>query len=126
MKAKDTKIYSVLNNKCPACHEGNYFVSNNPYNLKIWWHMNNRCQVCGEDFKRETGFYFGAVYVSYALTVAFGMGLFLLMCVWFDAEVLPYLITFSVLLILLLPVFYRYARLIWINFFVGYRKQDKR
>ena len=122
MRFRDLKLYSILNNKCPACHEGNYFVSNNPYNLKVWWHMNPRCPVCGEDFKRETGFYFGAVYVSYALTVAFGIGLFLLLCVAFNMDVLPFLITFSVLLIILLPVFYRTARLTWINFFVPYKK----
>jgi uncharacterized protein (DUF983 family) len=118
MNLRKTKLYSVLNNKCPRCHKGNFFESNNPYDLKKWSHMNPKCPVCSEDFKRETGFYFGAVYVSYALTVAFGIGLFLLLCVWLDFEVLPYLIIFSVLLIVMLPLFYRSARLIWINFFV--------
>jgi uncharacterized protein (DUF983 family) len=126
MSFKDTKAYSVLANKCPHCHEGNFFKDNNPYNLKVWWHMNPKCPVCGEDFKRETGFYFGAVYVSYALTVAFGLALFALLCVAFSMEIVPFLVVFSVFLIVLLPVFYRLARLIWINIFVKYKgSKDK-
>ena len=31
--------------------------------------MPAECAVCGEDFARELGFYFGAAYMSYALTV---------------------------------------------------------
>jgi hypothetical protein len=122
MRYSDTKLYSVLQNKCPACHKGNFFKSNNPYNLKQWYHMNPKCAHCNEDFRRETGFYFGAVYVSYGLTVAFGMLLFGICCMLYNMDVLPFIITFSILLILLLPVFYRLARLIWINFFVDYKK----
>ncbi|MCW3083622.1 MAG: hypothetical protein JWP12_988 [Bacteroidetes bacterium] len=125
MSYKDTKMYSILSNKCPHCHEGNFFEDNNPYKLKTFAHMNNRCPVCNEDFKRETGFYFGATYVSYALTVAFGVGLYILLSVIGNMDTVPFLITFSILLIILLPVFYRLARLTWINMFVGYKKTNK-
>ncbi len=114
----DTKLYSILNNKCPKCREGNFFEVNNPYNLKEFAKMNSKCPVCGENFKRETGFYFGAAYISYGLTVGFGVSLYLLLCTWLNVETLPYLITFSTLLIILMPIFYRYARIIWIHLFV--------
>jgi hypothetical protein len=84
--------------------------------------MNSRCRVCNEDFKRETGFYFGSAYVSYALTVGFGIGLYVLLCTWLKMETIPYLITFSTLLIVLMPLFYRYSRLIWIHLFVKSRR----
>ncbi len=125
MSYKDTKMYSILSNKCPHCHKGNFFEDNNPYKLKTFAHMNNRCPVCNEDFKRETGFYFGATYVSYALTVAFGVGLYVLLSVIGNMDTVAFLITFSILLIILLPVFYRLARLTWINMFVGYKKTNK-
>ena len=32
--------------------------------------MHDKCPKCSEDFFREPVFYFGAAYVSYALTVA--------------------------------------------------------
>jgi uncharacterized protein (DUF983 family) len=120
---KDTPIYSIVANKCPKCHKGNFFIDNNPYNLKLFDKMNVRCQTCNEDFERETGFYYGAMYASYGITVAFGIGLFLLMCVLLNIDVITYLIVFASLQLLLLPVLYRISRLLWINIFVRYKKQ---
>lgn len=82
--------------------------------------MNKRCEHCNEDFIKEPGYYFGASYVSYSLTVGLGIGLFLLLDFVFQVETLTFLIIFSSLLIALLPVLYRVSRLIWINFFVSY------
>lgn len=120
MSYQESKLYSIMNNKCPHCHKGNFWETRNPYDLKRFSKMNNRCPVCGEDFKREPGYYFGATYVSYGLTVAFGMALYIILSVIFNMETLPFLITFSVLLVILMPIFYRSARLIWINMFVSY------
>ena len=116
-------LYSILHNKCPRCHEGNFFEVNNFYNLKKFGNMNDKCPVCNEDFRREPGYYFGATYVSYGLTVGFAIGLFLLLCVVFSMETIPFIITLSVLLLLLLPVFYRFSRLIWIHMFVRYKEK---
>jgi len=84
--------------------------------------MNSECPACKEDFNRETGFYFGAAYVSYGLTVGFGIGLYLLLCVWGNVDTASFVIIFSLLLIALLPVFFRFSRLIWINLFVHPKK----
>ena len=125
MSFQDTKLYSVLNNKCPHCHQGNFWESSNPYKLSNFAKMNERCPVCNEDFRRETGFYFGATYVSYGLTVGFGLVLYLILGGYYEMDTIPFLITFSVLLFVLLPVLYRSARLIWINFFVNYKEVKK-
>jgi hypothetical protein len=85
--------------------------------------MNERCPVCNEDFKREPGYYFGATYVSYAMTVAFGIAMYIVLSGIFKMETLEFLIAFSIALIILMPVFYRSARLVWINFFVPYKKK---
>jgi uncharacterized protein (DUF983 family) len=124
MNYQQTKLYSIVNNKCPHCHKGNFFETNNAYNLKLFLNMNNRCPNCNEDFRREPGYYFGATYVSYALTVGFGIVLFLLLCVGLNISTTAFLWTFSALLIILLPVFYRLARLIWINLFVNYKNTN--
>ncbi len=123
MSYKESPVYSVLNNKCPRCHKGDFFKTSNTYDLRNFGTMNDRCPVCNEDFRREPGYYFGATYVSYAMTVGFGLGLFLLLCVAFSVEVITYLIVLSSLLLLLLPVFYRFSRLIWIHFFVRYKER---
>src|SRR5438128_219522 len=62
-------LYSVIKNKCPNCSEGNFFIFNNPYNLRNFDDMHKRCSVCGMDFRQEPGFYFGAAITSYALQV---------------------------------------------------------
>ncbi|MBN8695908.1 MAG: DUF983 domain-containing protein [Bacteroidetes bacterium] len=124
MAFKDTILYSVVNNKCPRCHEGNFFETNNPYILNRFDKMHKNCPVCKEDFERETGFYYGAMYVSYGLTVAFGVGVFLLTSVILGYDAVTFLVTFGVLQIILMPVFYRMARLVWINFFVRYKEKE--
>ncbi len=122
MRVHETRLYSILANKCPRCHKGNFFETGNPYDLKRFTKMNGQCPVCKEDFNRETGFYFGAAYVSYGLTVGFGIGLYLLLCVWGNVDTGPFVIIFSLLLIALLPLFFRLSRLIWINLFVHPKK----
>jgi uncharacterized protein (DUF983 family) len=122
MSIKHSPIYSILNNKCPHCHEGNFWKTSNPYDLKQFSKMNEYCLVCNEDFRKEPGYYFGATYVSYALTVAFGIVLYAVLGWYFNMDTIPFLLTFSILLIVLLPIFYRYARLIWIHLFVKYKK----
>ncbi|MCW3077848.1 MAG: hypothetical protein JWO32_2457 [Bacteroidetes bacterium] len=121
---KKSRLYSILFNKCPRCHKGNFFVSNNPYDLKRFSKLNDDCPVCNESFRREPGFYFGATYASYGITVFLGLTLFLFM-VWFlKIEILIFLVTFLILLIVLMPVIYRLSRLIWINVFVSPGKTD--
>ena len=119
---RGTRLYSVLFNKCPRCHTGNFFKVSNPFNLAEFSAMNEKCPHCGEDFKREVGFYYGAMYASYGLTVLYGILLFLLMVVALDTSHITYLVTFVLSILLLLPVFFRTSRLIWINLFVGPKK----
>ena len=122
---KKSPLYSILNNKCPRCHEGNFFVTSNHYDLKKIGALNDRCPVCNEDFRREPGYYYGATYVSYGLTVLFGISLFLLLCVVFSLDTVPFIITLSVFLVALLPIFFRFSRIIWIHMFVKYKEFKK-
>jgi uncharacterized protein (DUF983 family) len=122
---KSTKIYSVLGNKCPHCHQGNFFVSNNPYNLKTFHVMHNECPVCNEDFKKEPGFYYGAMYMSYSLTVAVAVLWAIALNVLNMYEPFTYVVSFAVLIIALFPIMYRSARLGYINVFVHYNKDFK-
>jgi len=64
---KQSKLYGVLNLKCPACHTGSLFKSKSYFPLSQITDMPNQCSVCGEDYIRETGFYFGAMYISYGV-----------------------------------------------------------
>ena len=126
MKYNETIFYSVVNAKCPRCHEGDFFETQNPYNLKKFDKMHTKCSVCGENFERETGFYYGAMYVSCGLTVAFGVLIFLIVYGLLGYDEITYLIIFAILQVILMPVFYRVARLIWINIFVKYKEVKRK
>jgi uncharacterized protein (DUF983 family) len=120
---KGTRIYSIAFNKCPRCHQGSFFKTNHPYHLRTFADMHNQCELCGESFLRETGYYYGAMYVSYALNVLIGLGLFLFMVVMLNLDILVFLFTFVGLELLLFPWTFRTSRLIWINIFVSYKKE---
>jgi RNA polymerase subunit RPABC4/transcription elongation factor Spt4 len=119
---KNTKLYSVLYNKCPYCHEGDFFTNNNPYNLKNFDKQPEHCPVCHSSYMPENGFYYGAMYVSYGLDIALGVALFILSNIIFDWGTTAFLILFVVSILLLWTIIFRKARLIWINLFVKYDK----
>jgi hypothetical protein len=89
--------------------------------------MPEHCEVCGQPFELQTGFYFGTGYVSYFLSVGF---LLLAAAIWYftigfsfnDNRVYWFLITTTLFLILTQPLNQRLCRSIWIAFFVRYDK----
>ena len=92
--------------------------------------MHKGCAACGEDFEREPGFYFGAAYVSYALTVALWVAVLVAMMAfdawgWMEFGMFThpgtYLATGCTLLLALMPVIYRFSRSIWISMFTKTR-----
>jgi uncharacterized protein (DUF983 family) len=122
---KGTKLYSILNNKCPRCHEGDFFETPNAYDLGRFSKMPESCPVCQQPYEPEPGFYYGAMYVSYALNVA------ILVAVWVATMVLVpdmniwWFVLFAGLAgIGLAPLTFRLARLTWINFFVKYKREE--
>jgi uncharacterized protein (DUF983 family) len=119
---KQTKFYSVLYNKCPYCHEGDFFIDKNPFKLKTFDKQHQNCPVCHNTYMPENGFYYGAMYVSYALDIALGVALFILSNVIFNGGTTVFLILFVVLILGLWTIIFRKARLIWINFFIKYDK----
>ena len=85
--------------------------------------MNKECSVCGEGFERESGYYLGAMYVSYAINIGLGIGLFLLTVVLLDLDTLTFLFIFLGSVLSLFPLNFWLSRLIWINLFVRYDKK---
>ncbi len=116
--------------KCPRCHEGDLFISKKAYSLNMA-SMHKTCSRCGERFEPEPGFYFGAAYVSYALTVALWVAYYVALITFeslgfytftFADDAIAFILGGIALLVVLLPLIYRFSRSIWINFFVNYRK----
>ena len=108
-------IYSVVKNKCPNCLEGNFFICDNPYNLRKFDDMNNRCPKCGMDFKQEPGFYLGAAIVSYGLQAGLLFLTYFFLQVLIEMNFWYFVGAFALELILLVPLTFRISRLLWIN-----------
>lgn len=119
------RLKAMLQFRCPRCGEGDLF-DGPAYRPSATARMHDACPKCALDFKREPGFYFGAAYVSYALTVALWVAV-LVALLSFDAwglitfgfftHVGTFLTTGIALLVLLLPLIYRLSRAIWISMF---------
>ena len=66
--AKTPLFLAVLNSKCPRCRRGKIF-SGTLYGFNLQ-RTNETCSHCHMRFEIEPGFFYGAMYVSYAFVVA--------------------------------------------------------
>ena len=121
MLKKGTKIYSVLRGKCPSCHKGNFFKHSFTMNLFKVNKIKKTCSCCNLKYMIEPAFYFGALYVSYGITVAFCIVTFVISKLMLNVTLLTSFITIFVVLILFIPVNLRLSRILWINMFVSYK-----
>lgn len=127
MFGKGNRLYSIFKMKCPRCHEGDVFVNNNPYNLKTFAKMHERCSACGLKYEIETGFFYGAMYVSYALGVAIFIAIWLASLVFAPDLSIGWMIGILCgALLVLAPLNFYLARMIWLNFFIKYRPPGER
>ncbi|MEZ5015827.1 MAG: DUF983 domain-containing protein [Flavipsychrobacter sp.] len=124
-------VPSMLQMKCPNCRKGHMFSNKSIFPLSKLLKMPERCNVCGQEFELEVGFYYGTGYVSYALTV----GLFLFNFVWYslifgisykDNSIFYYLGSSIAIVTLLQPWIMRISRVLYLNIFVKYGKGAKR
>lgn len=116
-------IYSMAANKCPRCHQGKVFTYNNPYRFNGMLAMEKTCSHCGEVYEKEPGYFFGAMYVSYALTSGWFIVWFALYNFVLNWTTSFFLIFMAVSILVLSPLSFRWARIIWINFFVRFDKK---
>ena len=94
--------------------------------------MNDHCPSCKQPTEIEVGFYYGTGYVSYALTVAYFVAMFvawkvLIGMTWEldDNRMFYWLGTTIFLLFLIQPILMRLSRSIWLSWFVTYNKDWK-
>ena len=82
--------------------------------------MNDRCSHCGLKYKIEPSFFYGAMYVSYAVGVAFAVAAFVVSFLFLGTSLVTTFISIVGTLIVFMPLILRLSRNIWINFFVKY------
>jgi uncharacterized protein (DUF983 family) len=122
MVGKGTKLYSILHSKCPKCQEGDLFLDPNPYHLKNMDKMHVNCPVCAEPSEPEPNFYYGAMYVSYAYTVALFVATYVISALILGLAMWSTIGLLTALLVILGPYLFRLSRVTYLNFFVRYDK----
>ena len=121
---KGAKLYSILNQKCPVCQEGDYYINKQAYNLKTFDKSHTNCSYCNHKFEIENGFFYGAMYVSYGISIAVAVSLFMATYVLFpETPYYTYIFIIIIGIVLFTPVAFRMSRIIWMNLFSSYGKR---
>jgi len=123
MLKKGNKLFSVFFNKCPQCQEGRFFKYGVTLKLKNNLKVYENCESCGLKYMIEPSFFYGAMYVSYALTVALAVAVFVISYL-IGLDLIESFIAIFVILIALTPLIMRLSRLIYINMFVHYKEKE--
>jgi len=77
--------------------------------------MEERCAACGLRYEREQGFFVGAIYVNYAITIGVVLGVVLVLD-WSVGLTLGQQLAIGIALAVLVPLaVFRYARSLWLS-----------
>jgi uncharacterized protein (DUF983 family) len=120
MLKKGSKLYSILTGTCPKCHEESMYIVKNSYILTKVFEMHEKCSHCNQKYKIEPSFFFGAMFVSYGVSVLIGIIAFLVSYFGFQTNLKTCFVSILVSLTILMPVIMRISRNIWINFFIRF------
>jgi uncharacterized protein (DUF983 family) len=102
------RLRVMLAGLCPRCRGARIFRGR--------FAMNETCPACGLRFERESGYFTGAMYVSYILALPVMAACWAL--VYFVAPGLSFGLTVAVTTLLFLPfvpAIFRYSRILWIH-----------
>ena len=116
-------LTSIFGKRCPRCRESKMFIA--PLMLNKPLEMHERCEVCGQNFMPEPGFYYGAMFISYIISSFFFLFIAGITIIYFGWSVEG---AFG-LIILLGAVLYiwllRISRSLWIHFMIKYDREAK-
>ena len=125
MLKKGYKLYSILFGKCPKCHEESMYEEKNLFKLNTTLKLNEKCSHCNLNYHLEPSFFYGSMYVSYPIGIAFAVPAFIISHFVCEASLLTTFFAITGTLIISLPIIARLSRNLWINFFVNYRNPTK-
>lgn len=113
----------ILKGKCPRCRKGDMFRVP-PYDYLNFYKMHDQCPVCHQTFHPEPGFYFGAMYVSYAFSVIWVLGVSLILLVTNTFSLERVSIIIGIGIILLLPFIFQYSRILYLYGIGGIKRRE--
>lgn len=112
-------LKSIVTCKCPRCRRGKVFTYRNHYHRKFG-KIEDKCSECNLVYEMEQGFWYGAMYISYAFGVALSIPVVLILS-FYTQLVIPQITgVIFLLLVLLMPLLFRYSRSVWLHIFIRY------
>jgi len=126
-------IGAMLTHQCPVCREASIYKNPSVYTFVEIGAMHKECPHCHINLVPETGFYFGAAYVSWALTVALWVSVLVALKVfdalgWIEFGFLTHPVTFlssgMIATLILFPYLFRLSRSIWAFMFINSEKAN--
>lgn len=126
MSKIDSSVLSALAQRCPRCHQGPLFT-HSALNITKFADMPEHCPVCGQAYEPEPGFYWGAMYISFAFSVGImlvvGFGVYFLLN---DPDTWVYIVAVAVASLLLASLSLRYSRTLMLYWFGGVHYDPRR
>ncbi len=111
----------ILQNRCPNCHQGKVFADKSFFFSLGFPKMNSHCSHCHTKFEKEPGYFFGAMFVNYGLTVGEAILTYAIASQFFEKSFDQRILLIIALVILTLVSFnIRLSRMIWIYAFKNY------
>lgn len=115
---------AALAGKCPQCRKGDVFQY--PLTrLSKFAKMNQSCSNCELRYEVEPGFFIGAMYLSYVVTVTLLITVGLTLYVLNINGVYIYITSVVLINLLLLPIIFRYSRIVFLHLFGGVKYKDE-
>lgn len=113
-------LYTIFHAKCPRCNVGDLYEDNNAYHLSNLGKMKKTCDCCGQKYEPETGFYYGAMYVSYGVSILLMFIPAGILHFFFNAGFPVLISTIIGIYVFMFPLIFRWSRNIWLSMFVRY------
>ena len=101
------RLAAVAALRCPRCLDG-----------RVWRGfitMNPACPVCGLVFDRESGYFAGAMVISYAIAVPILAAMVIALITIGGLDVVVALIIGNTAYLILVPFIFRYSRVVWLH-----------
>ncbi|HLN85114.1 MAG TPA: DUF983 domain-containing protein [Candidatus Limnocylindrales bacterium] len=92
--------------RCPRCGAGRLY--------KRPFTMNDNCAHCGLKFEREQGYFIGAIYINYAVTVAIAVPGFFLLDAFANITINQQLALWLPFAVIFPLMFFHHSRSLWL------------
>ncbi|MEO9850219.1 MAG: DUF983 domain-containing protein [Reichenbachiella sp.] len=87
--------------------------------------MHDKCTCCHQPFEPEPGYYYGAMFISYAFNAAYFFTMWVALSLFGEFGTLEFSIALISIAAILFPLTFRWSRVLWLNIFVRYDSRVK-